>query len=89
VDGNKESDTKDKECVALQKTERTESFSNGTINSTLTYIGSGDLESNVYSIPQLSSDKTVLRSEYTTTYNDGIVSNQAVKIKTEIVFEPR
>jgi hypothetical protein len=84
--GTKESNTKTKELLALQKTEHTESFSAGGTNKTISYFGSGDLECNVFHIRKLASDGVILESEVKTTYVSLGVDVLSI-IKTEIELE--
>jgi len=84
--GGKESDTKSKELIALQKTEQTESFSDGGTNTTLSYMGSGDLNTTIYSLKKLASDEMIIESETTSTFVN-LIDNVLTKVKTEIVFE--
>ena len=84
--GGKESDTRSKELIALQKTEQTESFSDGGVNSTLSYMGSGDLTTSIYRLKKLASDEMIIENETTSTFVS-LSSNTLMKIKTEIIFE--
>jgi hypothetical protein len=86
--GSKESSTKTKELLALQKNELTESFSDDSSNSTLSYFGSGDLGTNVFHIRKLSIEGVILESEIKTTYVSLGVNTLSI-IKTEIELEPR
>lgn len=85
--GSSESDTKTKELVALQKTEKVESFSAGGINRTISYVGSGDLETNVFHLRKLASDEVIIDGESLTTYFSNNV-NHLEKITTEIILQP-
>lgn len=85
--GSQESNYKDKELIALQKTELVESFSSGAINNSVSYYGSGDLETNIYHLKKLASDEVVIDGETTTTYFSNN-ANQLQKITTEIVLQP-
>jgi hypothetical protein len=86
--GGKESGYKTKELVALQKTEQTESFSDGDSISTNSYEGSGDLATNVFHITKLASDGLTIDAEVETTYLT-LSGSELVKIKTEIILEPK
>jgi hypothetical protein len=86
--GTKESDTKTKELLALQRTEQTMSFSDGGTISTLSYFGSGDLGTNIYHIKKLATDGVKLESNLQTNYVD-LVNNRLSIIITEIELEPR
>lgn len=85
--GSKESTYKSKELVALQKTEVVESFSTSTTNNTLSYFGSGDLETNIYHLRKLANDEVIIDGETTTTYFSNN-SNQLEKVTTEIILQP-
>lgn len=61
--GTKESNSKEKELLALQKTKVTQTFSDNITINTTTYSGSGDLETNVFRIIKLASDEVKLKSE--------------------------
>lgn len=85
--GGKETSSKTKELVALQKTDVTESFSSGSNNSTVSYFGSGDLETNIYHLRKLSSEEVIIDGETTMTYFSNN-ANQLQKITTEIILQP-
>jgi hypothetical protein len=86
--GNDVNDYSSGELLALQKTEMTETFSSNGYISTLTYAGSGDLETNVYHILKLASDEVKLESELTTNYSDANHSRVTV-VTTEITLQPQ
>lgn len=85
--GGKESDTKSKELVALQKTEQVESFSNGGVNTTLSYFGSGDLSTTLFRLTKLASDEMIMEAETVTSFQDMLNNNVITKVTTNIVFE--
>jgi len=64
--GGKDSDTKYKELVALQKTKVTETLQSDGHTNTTTYFGSGDLDAMVFKIIELSSKEVKLKSELQT-----------------------
>lgn len=86
--GGKESDTKNQELVVMQRTEQTESFSDGGSIQTLSYNGSGDLSTNVFHLKKLASDGAIIESEVTTTFVT-LGGSDLQKITTEIVLEPK
>jgi len=84
--GSKESGTKQKELVAMQKTEHVESFSDIWVNTSLSYNGSGDLDLSTYKIRKLASDEVILESEAIVNYVTlGINTTQ--KTNVEIILE--
>jgi hypothetical protein len=85
--GGKETGTKTKEVIALQKTDVTESFSAGSVNSTISYFGSGDLETNTYRLRKLSNEEVIIDGKTTTTYFSNN-ANHLEKITTEIILQP-
>ncbi len=85
--GGKESGSKSKELVALQKNEVVESFSAGSVNTTMSYFGSGDLETNIYHLRKLSNEEVIIDGESTRTYFSNYTNNLE-KITTEIILQP-
>ena len=65
--GNKSDEVKNKELLAMQKNSVIETFSAGGAISTNTYLGSGDLSTNVFRITMLSYEEVKLISETETT----------------------
>jgi predicted HTH transcriptional regulator len=61
--GNKHDEIKNKELLAMQKNSMIETFSAGGAINTTTYLGSGDLSTNVFKIIMLSYDEVKLVSE--------------------------
>lgn len=86
--GGKDSETKNKELLALQKNELTETFGTGGLVDALNYSGSGDLETNIYRIRKLASDQVILESEVRSTYVD-LAGSRLILVTTEIILEPR
>lgn len=85
--GGKDTDTKNKELIGLQREDFTESFSSTAINTSVSFYGSGDLETNIYRLQKLASDEVVIVSEATTSYTSD-TDNNIKKITTEIILEP-
>jgi hypothetical protein len=86
--GSKDSDTKKKELLALQKTELTESFGTGGLVNTFSYTGSGDLETNMYRLRKLSGNEVIFENEIRSNFVD-LSGSQLVVIKTEVILEAR
>jgi hypothetical protein len=66
--GGKDSDTKYKELLAMQKTKVTSALQAGGVTNTTNYYGTGNLNASVYKIIELSSDEVKLESILETNY---------------------
>lgn len=87
TEANKETDIKKKEQIILQKTEISESFSNYSDMTILSYNGSGDLSVNTYRIKKLSSEEVIIIGELENTYVF-LTDRMVEKIETEIILTP-
>ena len=86
--GGSKSETKYKELVALQKTTTTETFRNRNNINTINYTGSGDLETSVFKIVQLTSEGMKFTADYQIT-NTNTFGDRLIKVKTEMLFKKK
>ena len=83
--GSKDSETKEKELLVLQKGKITRTFKEGSNVTTTLYSGSGDLPANTFKILKLSSEEVKLKAEIKMNYiGAGSSESNLMIVTTEI-----